>query len=273
MKVKMTGVMMLILLFSGCTTMEKTYQKERAEILAESEFSNEILTEEKLQELPEPLQRHFQLCGFVGKPIAFNAQVHWQESAIKLSPEKDWGPLLTQQFNSVKPVARIAYMKFHKMPVAGRDIYRNGQGEMKGKLLNLFRIIYGTGPEISQSALLTIFAEKLLVPGYAFQENIHWETISDSAVKAVLNDHGITVTGIFYFDEKGYFQRFYTEDRYYDLGKGRFEKVPFSAYVDSYQEQDGLQIPKSMRAVWHRPEGDYEYYRGTIEKLEFNVQR
>jgi len=23
--------------------------------------------------------------------------------------------------------------------------------------------------------------------------------------------------------------------------------------------------------MWHLPEGDYEYYKGTIDKIEFNV--
>ena len=65
-------------------------------------------------------------------PVPRNADIFWSESAIKLTPDKKWGRLKTVQFNSVDPIRRVAYMKFIKMPVAGRDLYKDGYGEMKG---------------------------------------------------------------------------------------------------------------------------------------------
>ncbi len=65
----------------------------------------------------------------------------------------------TLQFNSVKPIARVAYIKFSSMPIAARDMYKDGYGEMKVKLFNLFRIAFENNRETAQSALITSFAE------------------------------------------------------------------------------------------------------------------
>jgi len=47
--------------------------------------------------------------------------------------------------------------------------------------------------------------------------------------------------------------------------------VKFSAVVDSYKRQGEIMIPEKMKAVWHLPGGNYEYFRGTISRIEYNV--
>jgi hypothetical protein len=41
--------------------------------------------------------------------------------------------------------------------------------------------------------------------------------------------------------------------------------------VDRYKRQKNLKIGEKVKVMWHLPEGDYEYYKGTIDKIEFNV--
>jgi hypothetical protein len=257
----------------SCATMKKTFEKERIEEIRKSNSSNlsELLTEEKIKNLPEPIKKCLRKCGYINQPMIFNADVYWKESYIKLKPEKDWAELTTRQFNSVNPISRIAYMKFLKMPVSGRDIYRNGKGEMKGKLFNIFLIINGKGKEVSQSSLITIFCEFLFIPGYILQDYVKWETVDEKTVNATLCDKEFTVKGIFHFDKDGLFTRFETQDRYYTDDKGKFIKTRFSAIVDSYQTKHSKLIPEKVRIVWHLKNGDYEYYKGTVDKIESNV--
>lgn len=253
--------------------MIKVFKKERLEEVSRDKgrVSETCFTEEELNHLPDPIKNYLYATGYIGKPIMYNADVIWKESYIKLQPDKKWLPLETRQFNSVNPLARIAYMKFLSMPVSGRDIYRNGKGAMKGKLLNLFPIINGKGKEVSQSSLITLFCEFLFIPGYILEDYVAWEYVNEKTVKATLTDNEFKVTGHFHFDEKGLFSKFETNDRYYGNGKGQAIKTKFSAIVDSYQQMDGLTIPKDVRIVWHLADGDYEYYKGTIEKIIFNV--
>lgn len=41
--------------------------------------------------------------------------------------------------------------------------------------------------------------------------------------------------------------------------------------VDSYKKQGNLRIAENVKVMWHLPEGDYEYYKGTIDSIEFNI--
>jgi hypothetical protein len=90
-------------------------------------------------------------------------------------------------------------------------------------------------------------------------------------VRGTLIDNGIEVSGIFYFNKEGVFTHFETFDRYFTTGKNSYKKVKFSVIVDSYKNQDNLKISEKVKVMWHLPEGDFEYYKGTIERIEFNV--
>ncbi len=265
-------IFLILIILTGCTSMNRVYLKDKAEMLeCNKAYKIEIFTEERISHLPESLKKFLRVSGYINTPIPINANVYWTESWLKLSPQKEWGKLETTQFNSVKPIGRIAYMKFTSMPVAARDIYYNGYGEMNGKLLNLFRVVFDNSKETAQSALITTFCEFLFIPGYILLDNVKWEQISDNAVKCTLTESGIEVSGIFYFNENGLFTRFETNDRYYYSSNKTYEKVKFSAIVDSYKTQGNIKINEKIKVLWHLPEGDYEYYKGIVDRIEFNV--
>lgn len=252
--------------------MKKIYLRDRAALFERSKMQKiAFFTEEHVQHLPEVLKRYLSVCGYMETEVPRNADVYWAESWLRMSPQKPWIRLETLQFNSVNPIGRVAYMKFSTMPVAARDLYRDGYGEVNGKLLQLFSIIFDNSQETAQSALITTFCEFMFIPGYLLLDNVSWTPLNEHAVMGHLRDNGIEVSGIFYFDEKGLFTRFETNDRYYSLGKGTYQKVKFSAHVESYKKQNGLQICEKVRVVWHLPEGDFEYYRGVIDRIEANV--
>ncbi|MCS6980370.1 MAG: hypothetical protein NZM15_09775, partial [Flavobacteriales bacterium] len=66
-------------------------------------------------------------------------------------------------------------------------------------------------------------------------KNVTWEPIDSNVLRGVLQDHGLTVSGLFYFNEEGLFTHFETQDRYDSYGKNTYTKVPFSAVVESYK--------------------------------------
>ncbi|MFO7658364.1 MAG: DUF6544 family protein [Bacteroidales bacterium] len=252
--------------------MKKTYIKDRTELLERNkDFKTEIFTEELIKDLPEPLKKYLRICGYMNTPVPINANVYWTESWLKMSPEKDWGKLSTTQFNSVKPIGRVALMKFSSMPVAARDLYRDGYGEMNGKLFNLIKVVFDNSKETAQSALITTFCEFMFIPGYLLLDNVKWEQIDEYSVRGTLTDSGIEVSGFFYFDQEGLFTRFETNDRYYSTGKHTYKKVKFSAIVESYKMQGNIKINEKVKIVWHLPEVDFEYYKGIVDRIEFNV--
>ena len=60
-------------------------------------------------------------------------------------------------------------------------------------------------------------------------------------------------------------------DSYFTTGKNSYKKVRFSVIVEGYQTQDNLKVSEKVTVMWHLPEGEYAYYKGTIDKLDFNV--
>ena len=252
--------------------MKRIFLNERAGLISCAKpYTGQHFTDQLVAGLPEQLKKYLAVCGYMKTPVPFNADVTWSESAIKLSPDKEWGRLKTVQFNSVDPIGRVAYMRFVKMPVAGRDLYRDGYGEMKGKLLGLFRVIFDNSMATAQSVLITTFCEFLLIPGYLLSKSVNWEEVDTKTVRGTLTDHGMKVEALFRFNDEGLLTRVETADRYYTEGKNKYKKVKFSAVIESYKSQGDLMIPEKMKAVWHLPDGDYEYFRGTIDRIEYNV--
>jgi hypothetical protein len=142
---------------------------------------------------------------------------------------------------------------------------------MYGKLFNIIPVVNSKGKEISQSSLITLFTEILLIPSYSLQNYIKWEAIDSKTAKARFTHMDIDVTGIFHFDEVGKFIHFETNDRYYTEKDGKFVKKRFSAMVDSYKEKDGLQIPSKVRIVWYLENGEYEYFKGEVDEIIYNI--
>jgi len=102
-------------------------------------------------------------------------------------------------------------------------------------------------------------------------DRVEWESLTENSVRATLTDNGITVSGVFYFDEYGFFTHFETDERNYNTGKNNYIKMKFSAVFDSYKSQGNIKIVEKASVIWHLPEGDYEYFKVVIDKIEFNV--
>jgi len=269
---RILSVLLVLLIFTSCTDMKSVFIKDKSELIERNKAHKiEVFTEELIKYLPEPLKKYLRICGYENMPVPINANVYWAESWLKMSPEKEWRKLHTTQFNSVKPIGRSAYMKILGMPVAARDLYRDGYGEMNVKLLNLIKVAFDNSKEVAQSALITTFCEFMLIPGYLLLDNVKWEQIDDYSIRGTVVDNGIEVSGIFYFNEEGLFTHFETFDRYFTTGKNSYKKVKFSVVVESYKTQYKLKIGEKVKVMWHLPEGDYEYYKGTIDRIEFNV--
>lgn len=252
--------------------MKKVFIKEKFELIEKNKVHKiGTFTEELIKELPEPLKKYLRVCGYIEKAVPVNANVYWNESWLKMSPVKEWSKLYTTQFNSVQPIGRVAYMKILGMPVAARDLYRDGYGEMNVKLFNLIKVAFDNSKEVAQSALITTFCEFMLIPGYLLLDNLKWEQIDEHSVRGTLVDNGIEVSGIFYFNEEGLFTHFETLDRFFTVDKNVYKKVKFSVVVESYQIQDNLKIAEKVKVMWHLPEGDFTYYKGTIGGIEFNL--
>ena len=261
------GIMLI-----SCNSPKKIYEAEVAELKASVTKTSELITEERISHLPEPVQRYFRQCGFVGTPISHHAEVIWQESHIRMKPGQKWMKLKTHQHNFVETPVRLAYMRanmFGLIPFEGRDKYHNGQGHMFGTLGRMIKVFDARDVETAKGAAIVVLAEALLVPSYAIQPYIHWETVDELTVKARMIHGGIDVGGIFHFNEQGEYIRFTTNERPFSLPKGAYEQQPYTIEIRSYQQQGDIRIAKEVAAIWNLPEGDFEYWKGIIREIDY----
>jgi hypothetical protein len=268
------GILTLLTLLPGCASMRALYRTEvRTERLAHPPDAQQLLTEDHLTALPDPVRRYLRSRGWVGQPLPMNAEIEWRESAIRLGVDRPWMKLRTYQFNSVPEPMRAAYMRGRVLgvvPMEGRDIYQSGRGQMLIRLGRVFTVGDETGPEMDQSALVTILAEVLLAPGYVIQPYITWSSSDDRSAAATIRHGPVEASGVFHFNEAGDFVRFESEDRYQSTGEDA-RKVRWSVDVLGHQDQGGLRIVDGLRATWHEDQGDFEYFRGRIAAVRFNV--
>ncbi|GAB6181832.1 hypothetical protein JCM14036_31510 [Desulfotomaculum defluvii] len=255
--------------------MKNLYESEiKKELAKYANTTIDILTENDITLLPKPVKRFFSHCGYIGKPKMNNAEVIWKDVYFKMSPHKNWMSLTCYQFNSVPEPNRIAYMKGKLMgllPLEGRDKYQDGQGNMLFKFLKFIPVANAKSKELDQSALVTVLAECFLVPTYALQDYISWTSMDTNTAKAVIKYNNQEASGLFYFNDRGEFTRFETDDRYYSEKGTEYKKMKWSAIAENYIEKDGIRFPSSLKSIWHTEQGDYEYFKGKIVAIRYNI--
>lgn len=225
--------------------------------------------------LPEPVRKHLRLCGYEGKRPPVSGWVIWKETSIRFGPDKPWTSLATQQFNSAVSPFRAAYMKtrmFGLLPFEGLDLSIGGTGSMLGKLAGIVNVLDEKGVEMDASGIVTLLAEATMIPGMLLMPYITWGSVQENVVNASMTLKGITVTGRFIFGDDGLFRSFESDDRYYANPDGGNELRPWRVECERYGEADGIRFQSVVTASWKLPEGHYEYWRGTIERVESGAE-
>jgi hypothetical protein len=223
---------------------------------------NEIITKKDIDQLPQPLQRYFETCGFIGQPKMSGIKIVHNNVDFVLNTKKL--KINYVQYNAADEPERIALIdaSLYGIPFEGIDAYQNGIASMKGVIAKSITLFNQKSEALNKSSLVNCLAESLLVPGFALQDFMLWEAIDENHVQGTISYYGLTASGIFTFDENGFLERFTTEDRVYVDTEGNEKQVKWSAILGDYREINGIKQPKSLRAVWHFPEGDLVYFDG-----------
>jgi len=246
----------------------------RKDIEKYSDLPTETISDNDIATLPNPVQRYFRHCGYIGRIKMINAKVEFENVIFKRAPNNKWMQLKCYQYNSIYEPTRIVYLKNNVLgvlPFEARDKCQNGKGNMLIKLMKLITVADAKGVEIDISSLVTVLSETFIIPTYALQEYIKWKPIDDNNAKATLTYNDIIVSGVFSFNDKGEMISFYTEDRYYAENDGNYKKIPWSIVVDNYMEKNGMKFPCEIKVIWHTENSNFEYFKGKISNIEFNT--
>jgi len=224
-----------------------------------------------LERLPPPVRRWLTAAGVVGHARAATARLR-QRGQMRTGADKPWMPVVAEQYFSVDPpgfVWRVDGRMMRFLPIAGRDRYADGRGNMLIKLASIITVADGAGPEIDQGTLLRYLGEIVWFPSAALGDTITWEAIDDNSARATMRYAGVTGSIVFGFDDR---DRLVSEaaDRYMSTGGGAPRLERWVIPVTEWQRFGGIEIPSRGGAVWKLAGGDFDYYRWEIVDVEVN---
>ncbi len=222
------------------------------------------------ESLPFVLQKFIAASGFRTAQPVHAINIKWKDTMLRFSAGSSWKAISCSQVNFVKIPVRLVYMKLYiwkLLPIEAYDRFINGQGNMLVKILKFLNMVNARGPEMNEAELVTILAETMIFPLYALQNYISWTAIDAFTIKGTICYQGITVSGHFYFNEDFEIVRFETFDRYYsEKGKG-YQKMKWTATAQKYIHDQGLKYPSYFTATWNTADGDFDYFKGSIERI------
>lgn len=256
----------------------KQYKDELKTALDEVEsakadqFEQELIQEEDLDGLPLPVRRYIMKAGVVGKPRVRYFKVD-MTGEIKLDREKPFSPIVVEQYSFIDSGKRIfnITMDFNGIPVNGLHYYNDQDAIMKGKILDLIKVLDASGEVMHQAETVTYFNDmSIMAPGAFLEEDIVWEEIDDHHVKGTLTKHGHEVSAILTFDEEDMLIDFISDDRVAIGDDGNINRVPWSTPMSGCGPVGDYYLPNKGDAIWHYEDDDFTYIRLTIDNVMVN---
>lgn len=252
-------------------TLRRAYQADlELELARQVHLPTRIVEERELVRVPEPVRRFLRESGLVGMSHASNARIVWRQ--MELRGAGAWMRMECEQVSFLREPVRLALMRSmiaRCLPLDGYDRYRDGQGEMRMNLAGVVPVRRVRGHPMNASGLVTFLSEGLLTPTLLLEPNVHWFSLDAHSARAELAHAGLRVGGVFSFDHASGTARFETEDRFRDGPTPRRQR--WSAEVRGFEPHKGLRLATQAGAFWHDDNGAFEYMRGAIESISFDV--
>jgi hypothetical protein len=220
-----------------------------------------------LQRLPAPVARWLEASGIVGRPRVGTVWLR-QRGSFRAAADGAWMPIQAEQWFSTDPpgfVWRVDATMVHLIPIAGRDKYAAGRGQMLIKVGSLVPLVNAADDKIDQGAALRYLGETIWFPSAALGPYVSWDAIDDTHAKATMRHGEQAVAAVFTFDSRGRVVRV-DANRY--LGGGKDARLTrWSATCSDWRRFDGVEVPSAGEVSWNPPEGGFSYFRWEIVEL------
>lgn len=234
----------------------------------------EILTENDIADLPEPVQKYLRYTGAIGNEKVKNFRLVG-EGEFKTGQDKKWVKAKAEQYNFIDDPRRIYYMQLNMsgLPVVGLHVYKDATATMLIKAAGLITVGDAKGEIMNKAETVTVFNDMcLMAPATLIDKRIAWETIDALTVKGTFNNNGVKISAILYFNEKGEMVNFVSNDRYMTTSGSTYQNAQWATPVSNYKEYNGIMIASYGEAHWSLPEGDFCYGKIYLKEVQYNQQ-
>jgi len=257
-------LLIMMAMFIGEMVIESRLKKDVERLFAfPQKISDKTYSSEQIKELPEPVQRYFRYA--LQENQAYISYVRLKHDGIfRTEPGQKWMKIKGEEyFITDKP----GFVWFGKVPLfSAQDVYYNGKGNLKVKLLSLIKIVDAKSKEIDEGELLRWLGEAPWFPTALLpSENLRWEEIDENSARVTLKDDDVTVEGIFHFNQQGQITQFKAK-RFKDRVLENW-----SGFYHDYREVNNMKIPMRVEVMWNLKTGDFKYVDFTVKKIEYDV--
>jgi hypothetical protein len=154
------------------------------------------------------------------------------------------------------------------------DAYVGGVGSLQPSVFGLIDVGGDTGNgEIARGELIRYFAESVWYPTALLpSQGVQWKAVDEHSAQASLRDGPLTVQLVFSFNAEGMVERISSAERS-ALLNGVMVPMPWEVRLSNYQLRDGMRVPHEAEVAWHTPKGRWPYWRGKVEKLDYDMPR
>ncbi len=236
----------------------------------------DVITEDDLSGLPEPVAQYVRRSGAVGSPHvrSFSATIHGR---IRPGPDKAWMPFAGRQLNTCgSHPRRYFYINatMHGVPVTVFHRYEE-HATMRGKILSVVKILDGSGQQMDQGETVTVLNDiAVLAPAALVDAPIRWTPIARDRARATYTIRDQTVSAELVFDEHGDLIDFVSEDRYRSSDNGKAAVLQrWNTPLSRYRTMRGRRVASYGEGMWMGPgrEGHFTYIEFHIDDLTYNV--
>jgi hypothetical protein len=255
----------------GNMTFKRQIRREIEALFSSSMDISKRFTYDQLSGLPEPVQRYFRFSLEDGQDYISYARLK-HGGTFRQSEGQGWMPIRGEEYFTAHKLGFVWFAKVSPFPlfsITARDQYFEGKGSMLIKLLSLITIGDAKGNEMDQAALMRWFSEAAWFPTALLpSEKLHWEEIDPNSAKGILEDGGLKVSLIFYFNEKGEITRI-VGNRFRAVDD-TFSEDEWIGYYREYKRVDNMMIPHEVEVAWNLDSGEFNYAKFSVTDIEFN---
>ena len=236
-----------------------------------------VYDESMLCGLPPVVARYFARTLRPGQPMVRSARLRQTGEFLASAGENGWRPFEATEFFTALPPAFVWDARITMAPlldVRVRDQYRRGEGRIQARLASLLTVMEAEpSPELASGALMRYLAEAVWLPTALLPANgVQWEAIDEARARATLADGAVEVSLEFTFDDAGDVVAIYSPARFMKKG-GDFVPTPWAGSFANHEARGGMRVPLTGEVAWVLPSGRSPYWRGRIERIDYELAR
>jgi hypothetical protein len=231
----------------------------------------------ELTNLPPVVRRYFTKVLNPNQPMVRRLYLEQTGTFNRSFTGEQWEPFTARQRVSVNRPGFVWDASITMSPgitVRVVDAYVAGVGSLQPSVFGLFDLGGSQGTaDMARGELIRFVAEAVWYPTALLpSQGVKWTPVDDHTAQATLTDGPLSVTLTFNFNAQGFVERISSLERS-ALVNGVMLPMPWEVRLSNYQMQSGMLVPKEGEVAWLPTTGRVPYWRGTVEKFDYELPR